>query len=231
MPKESTPYGKIVKKTWRKERFKNLSDQAKLLLCYLWSHPDGHSPAIIPVSFDVWSFDLNWKLKVGPQVFSKICSQGWVIFDKKTRMCYFPKWFDYTPPTNPPAVVWHLKYIMDLQPSVLVEKYLQSLQPFMDKFGITYSEANGVQHGVQPKAQHRVQLRVEPGAINLKNKNKNNLKNPPEEKSLLINKDEEGNLPMPCPGDELLIKNGQRFGVEKRPVGDPRGDYIYPLED
>ena len=41
------PYGKIVRRTWRRANFKQLPLEHRLILCYLWSGEQGETSPII----------------------------------------------------------------------------------------------------------------------------------------------------------------------------------------
>ncbi|RJX21818.1 MAG: helix-turn-helix domain-containing protein [Ammonifex sp.] len=52
-------FGKVLRRTWRRENFKELSITEKLILNYLWSHPDADNPALIYCPPEVAADDLG----------------------------------------------------------------------------------------------------------------------------------------------------------------------------
>jgi len=144
-----TPYGRIVRKTWRKDKFKKLPRDLKLLLLYLWTHPEGKNPgiAIINVATIVSDLESIDPESCDPATYNEVVrcvrgrleeliTQGWFKYDWKTKVVFLPKWADYQQPQNKNVVTSFLNYALDLPKCELVTEFLESLRPFADKFEV-----------------------------------------------------------------------------------------------
>ena len=131
-------YRKIVRKTWRRSRFQNLPSEIKLFLMYLWTGPDAATPGLYYISKPVISDDLGIGIRTVSERLRYCMDNGWIKYDEDTRFIFFPRWDRYDPPPNENTVKYYKRYALDAPDCRVKTLFLNTLRPYMERFGIPY---------------------------------------------------------------------------------------------
>lgn len=137
-------YRKIVRKTWRRKRFRDLPDLDKLILLYLWTSPESANPGIYYISIVTVADDLRNDSRMIRESFERLIRRGWFMYDFDERVIFFPKWADYDPPHNKNVVISYAKRVNDLPITKLTSYYLWTLKPFLECYGIVLENLTGI---------------------------------------------------------------------------------------
>ena len=88
-------YGKIFKKLWRNAKFRKLSDQGKLLCCYIFSCPHCNSIGLYSLDKYYICADLEWLPKRLDKPFRELLDQRFISYDNKLSVILVHEWFKY----------------------------------------------------------------------------------------------------------------------------------------
>mgnify|MGYP001163214697 CR=1 FL=1 len=143
-------YRKVVRKTWRKRKFRDLNGDLKLILLYLWTSPDSTNPGIYYISIPTVADDLGHHADMVTASFHALIKDGWFMYDFEERVIFFPKWSEYDPPFNDSVVKSYISWAKELPKTVLTNYYLWTLKPYSDQYGITLPHDDGMMPALCP---------------------------------------------------------------------------------
>lgn len=138
--REQSAYRKIVRKTWRKLKFRNESPEMQRMLLYLWTAPDSDMPGLYYVSPGTIADDLGTDTSTVIELLRNGSANGWFKYDFEARVIFFPKWTDYDPPPNPNTVSSYMRQLLDMPDSELCHCYAQTLEPFRQRYTVRLPE-------------------------------------------------------------------------------------------
>lgn len=147
-----SPFRKIVRKTWRKTRFRELTVQQQLLLLYLWTGPEAINPGFYYIGVPTIADDLPFSEKTVRSSLKSLEAQGWFRYDSRAKVIFFPKWADYDRPKNPSVVISYLNHVKDLPDTELKGEFLKTLMPYLQQFNVSLSEELGGLCGHKPES-------------------------------------------------------------------------------
>ena len=87
-------YGLLYKNLWFKKRFKTLSDDAKILLFYLFSCPHSNSLGLFCLHKYYILADLEWLPERLDKPFGELLRNGWINYDDEAKIMLINDWFD-----------------------------------------------------------------------------------------------------------------------------------------
>lgn len=170
--KKDALYRKVVRKTWRRKRFRALSEVDKLVLLYLWTAPDSVNPGIYYINIPTVADDLRYDSGIIRESFLRLAKDNWFWYDMDERVVFFPKWTEYDPPYNKNVVVSYLRWANELAQSKLSAYFLWTLKPFVESYGLSFGNHTGMipeplpqSFGIQEQLQEQEQIQ---GAVEKK---------------------------------------------------------------
>ena len=132
------PYGKIIRRTWRRENFKELGPIRRDLLSYLWTGPEGAGiPALYFITYGTMANDLGYSEKKIKSLLSDVIAAGFCKYDAKASIVFFPKQIKLDEPDHANVVIGWLKRMAELPESHLKNEFLECLQPYIAQWDIT----------------------------------------------------------------------------------------------
>lgn len=134
--REQSAYRKIVRKTWRKTKFRALTPELKLFLFYLWTCPDAITPGIYYIGPGTIADDLDTDTVTVLERLRNGMRNGWFKYDETARIIFFPKWADYDPPPNANTVISYIRHVLDLPESQLRYEFAKTLEPYIQRYSV-----------------------------------------------------------------------------------------------
>lgn len=134
--REQAAYRKVVRKTWRKQSFRDEPPEMQLFLLYLWTGPDATTPGMYYISPGTIADDLETDVDTVRQRLQNGIGNGWFHYDEKARVIFFPKWTEYDPPANKNTVISYMRQLLDLPNSPLSRLYADTLEPYIKRYGV-----------------------------------------------------------------------------------------------
>lgn len=140
MKLQLSPYRKIVKKTWRKPRFRKLEPLLQRVLMYLWTGPENDHPGLYYITYSTVADDLATDVETVKEWFAKLIKDDWFEYDEEARLIFFPKWWEYDPPANGNVVIGAYRYAADCPTSPLKFRFCTDLVTYAQRFNITLDQ-------------------------------------------------------------------------------------------
>jgi hypothetical protein len=97
-------YRKIAPRIWNDERFRALSDDAKLIFFLLLTHPYMTALGAMRATCAGLTAELRWSEKRFRRGFAQLLQQGMVCYDERAALIWLPNFLKYNPPENPNVV-------------------------------------------------------------------------------------------------------------------------------
>jgi len=134
-------YRKVDPRIWNDEKFRRLSDQAKLLFFFLLTHPHMTALGAMRASIPGLAAELQWNLRAFAKGFREVLSKGLAKHDVEASFLWIPNFLKYNPPESPNVVKsWSLS--ADLLPECsLKEQLLQAVKDLTEGLGEAFGEA------------------------------------------------------------------------------------------
>lgn len=131
------PYGVIVRRTWRRKNFQQLSVEERLLLLYFWSSPlaDG-SPCIFLAPIPAISGDVLIKPRKIVQLLRHVVDENWCQYDWDAGVIWLPRQVDFSEPSNGNVVKGWIKKALELPETPLLDLFLESMDGYIKRWNI-----------------------------------------------------------------------------------------------
>lgn len=94
-------YRKVDPRIWNDERFRELSDDAKLAFLFLLTHPHMTSIGAMRATIPGLASEIGWDLERAAKAFAESFSKGMAKHDAVAAMVWLPKFIRYNGPENP----------------------------------------------------------------------------------------------------------------------------------
>ena len=98
-------YRKIDPRIWNDEKFRDLSDKAKLAFIFLLSHPSMTPIGAMRASIPGLASELGWQEKAFREAFGEVLAKGIVKADERASCVYLPNYLKYNGPESPNVVI------------------------------------------------------------------------------------------------------------------------------
>ena len=135
------PYGKIIRRTWRRDNFRELGPVKRDLLTYLWTGPEGSAiPALYFITYGTMATDLGHTEKKIKQLMKELVAAGFCKYDERVSVIFFQKQIIVDEPSNANVVVGWLKRLSELPETPLKSEFLEVLQPYVAHWDIRVSK-------------------------------------------------------------------------------------------
>lgn len=134
--RNDSAYRKVVRKTWRKQNFRSLPDDLKILLLYLWTGPDAVNPGIYYISTATIADDLGTVTETVRERLGILSRDGWLYYDFDARVVFLPKWDKFDPPENGNVCKSFKAHVADLPDTKLTGYFITTLKPYCERFNI-----------------------------------------------------------------------------------------------
>lgn len=90
-------YGKVYKKIWNNERFRQLSEKAKYLFLYLITSPHTNTLGLFRLPLSYISSDVDWQTKTVLKYLGELKSASFLLWDTKSCLVCIPSWLEHNP--------------------------------------------------------------------------------------------------------------------------------------
>lgn len=94
-------YRKVDPRIWNDAKFQTLSDDGKLVLFFLLTHPHMTALGAMRHTIAGMGAELDWSHEAFREAFEEVQQQGIVKHDAKACMVWLPKFLRYNPPESP----------------------------------------------------------------------------------------------------------------------------------
>ncbi len=146
-------YGKIFKKLWNNARFRLLSNDAKLLLLYLYSSPHANTIGFFIIAQSYISEDLGWLPERLGKPFMELLESRWINYDYSSRVVLIRNWFKYNKIDNDNQYKKAAAEFSEIPQTILFQQYIEILEtlpeglhkgllkPLRERFGKGYGNS------------------------------------------------------------------------------------------
>lgn len=121
---------------WHDEKFRELSDDARLLFFYVLTCPHSNLIGLFVLPKPYIAADLGWLPKRLEKPFRELFQKGFIDYDEKTSVIWIRNHLRYNPLDNPNQVKAAIKLIDELPKTRL----FQDLAEFLERFGKPFLE-------------------------------------------------------------------------------------------
>ena len=124
-------YRKVDPRIWNDAKFRDLSDNGKLVFFFLLTHPNMTSLGAMRHTIPGLAAELGWDVEVFGKAFGEPFQKGLVKHDEKAAFVWLPNFIKYNPPENP-NVVKSWGAALDLLPECdMLNELLQHVKEFL----------------------------------------------------------------------------------------------------
>lgn len=97
-------YRKVDPRIWNDAKFRTLSDNAKLVVFFLLTHPHMTAVGAMRATPEGLASELGWSQKGFREAFQEVCEKGIAKHDDEASFVWLPKFLRYNPPESPNVV-------------------------------------------------------------------------------------------------------------------------------
>ena len=135
-------YRKIDVRIWNDQKFRSLSDNAKLAFFLVLTHPDTTPLGMLRSRPVALAYELGWQADAMSDAIDEACQMGMLMVDVKAGLMVAPNFLKYNPPNGPNSLAsWG--ELIDLMPECpLRDESLRRLKHFLD------SLSDGMKKGI-----------------------------------------------------------------------------------
>jgi hypothetical protein len=94
-------YRKVHCLIWADDKFPFISDDAQLVWFHAYTSPFSTGIGIFAVSVEALAANKRWDLKRYLKGFNECIEKGFIKYDARFQVVYFPKFFEWNTPSNP----------------------------------------------------------------------------------------------------------------------------------
>jgi len=134
-------YRKVSVRIWNDEKFRDLSDDGKLVFLFLITHPHMTSLGAMRATPEGLASELGWPPERFSEGYRQPLSKGMVEYDPEACCLVLPNFIKHNVPENP-NVVKSWASLQDLIPECqLKDALIQRVRNFLDEYGEGYAKA------------------------------------------------------------------------------------------
>jgi hypothetical protein len=168
-------YGKVFKKIWNNNKFRNLSDDGKLLWFYIITSP--HLTLIGMYVIDKYyiSGDIKWLPERLEKPFQELLGGGFIKYDDSSRTLLIPSWFEHNKIGNDNQLIKALAELSELPNTILLNDLKDAIKGLPKGFGKGLQERllkalpKGLPNSVSVSVSNTVTIKEDPEAENPEN--------------------------------------------------------------
>lgn len=134
-------YRKISVEIWNDERFRNFSDDAKLIFLFLLSHPHMTSLGAMRGTVPGLAAEIGWTLKRFTKGFNELLTEGRVKHDVSAAFVWLLNFLKHNGPENKNVVIAMGKAAVLLPECPMKQELLQYVKEFLKGYGKGFAEA------------------------------------------------------------------------------------------
>ena len=136
-------YRKVDPKIWNDSKFRNLSDNGKLVFLFVLTHPHMTSLGAMRATIEGLGSELGWTTKGFRDAFTEGLSEGLFQYDEKASFLDVPKFLRYNKPESANVVKSWAKQWDDIPECELKSLLYQRVKGFTEGFGEGFRKAFG----------------------------------------------------------------------------------------
>ncbi len=134
-------YRKIACQMWNDERFRSLSDSAKLVFVFMLTHQNLTSIGAMRATIPGMAAELGWSIEGYREAFQECSAKGMVKYDERASFVALLNFLKHNPPENPNVVKsWASQLELIPECSLKVE-FLQRAASFVKELGEGFAKA------------------------------------------------------------------------------------------
>ena len=134
-------YRKIDPRIWNDLKFRQLSDNGKLVFFMLLTHPHMTAVGAIRASLQGLAAEMGWTEKAFAEAFAEASQKGMVKADLKASFMWIPKFIKYNQPESPNVIKAWIKALDDLPECPLFYQLQQHIKNFTEALPKAFTEA------------------------------------------------------------------------------------------
>lgn len=133
-------YGKIIRKTWIGGDFQKFDRSTKLVLCYLWSCPDGAGCGqIFRISVAKIADDLGYTTDETREILESLVTVGWIDYDWDAKVVWLPRQLkEVEAPENANVVKGIIAKADELPRNRFRAQFESEMLPLIERFRNTF---------------------------------------------------------------------------------------------
>jgi hypothetical protein len=134
-------YRKVDPRIWNDAKFMQLSDNGKLVLFFVLTHPNMTSLGAMRHSIPGMAAEIGWEVEAFREAFREGCSKGIVKHDEKHSFVWLPNFIKYNQPESPNVVKAWLG-ALDLLPECnMLSELIEHVKAFLKGFAKGFQES------------------------------------------------------------------------------------------
>ena len=123
-------FGRIETVIWRNGRFRDLSDDARLLWLYVLCCPHGNAVGCFVLPDGYIAADLDWSFERVSETVSELLAKGRIDRDEATSLTRVRGWWGHNTIENPNVAKAAMKAILSLPKCGVLSRFLTDFEPF-----------------------------------------------------------------------------------------------------
>lgn len=127
-------FTKIEGKMWKDDKFRNATDQEKLLFIYLLTNNHRNLVGLYFIPKQYMAADLSWASQGLSNVLSNLEQKGFIKYDSTAEIVFITRFLKYNKLQNPKQVIRAIKDLRDLPQTGLMEDLRLYIEEFEDDY-------------------------------------------------------------------------------------------------
>lgn len=134
-------YRKVDPKIWNDAKFRDMTDNGKLVFLFILTHPHMTSLGAMRASVEGLAAELGWTLKAFREAFREACFRSLILHDEKACFVGLPNFLKYNPPESANVVKsWRDQWDQIPECESKVQLY-HRVKAFLEAFNEDFLEA------------------------------------------------------------------------------------------
>lgn len=134
-------YRKIDPRIWNDEKFRTLSDQAKLVFLFLLTHPHMTSLGAMRATIGGLADELGWSAEAFREAFREAFAKGMAEADFEARLIALPNFIRYNAPESPNVIKAWVGALDLLPECALKTRTITRAKAFAEALGEAFAKA------------------------------------------------------------------------------------------
>ena len=154
-------YRKLYCLIWNDDKFPFVSDDCQLVFFHVYFNPVSTPFGLFKVSVEALAADKRWSLKRYSKAFAEGLSKGFLEYDEKHHVLYFPRFLNYNPPANPNVLRSWSSIYNETPNCELKASFYKQLKALVEGYGEGFQEAFAEGFREPCRKGSRIQLQLQ----------------------------------------------------------------------